>query len=67
MKEVSLLSSTGYEFARDYDLVRDEDNARMYRNRKHLLRIRIERQRRRWTDEQRHQFAGLSERWYEIK
>lgn len=67
MKERSILASTGYEFAKDYDLDRDETWARISGNRKLLLRIKRERQHRRWSDEQRAKFSGLSERWYLIK
>lgn len=62
----SRIASTGYEFAKESDLNRDEAWARSTGNRSLLLRILRERQQRRWSDEQRSQFATLRERWYKI-
>lgn len=67
MKEWSLLRPTGYEFAKAEDLDRDEAWARFTGTRSLLLRIKLERQHRSWSDEQRAKFSGLSERWYLIK
>lgn len=62
-----MLGSTGYEFAKESDLDRDEAWARFTGNRSLLLRIKLERQHRSWSDEQRQHFPTLSERWYLIK
>lgn len=62
----SRVASTGYEFASEADLDRDEFFARYIGARDLLIRILLERQHRRWTDDQRKQFFGLYERWYEI-
>lgn len=60
------LRSTGYEFTSNADLLRDESFARYTGNRSLLVRLLLEQNRRRWSDEKRNTFSGLGERWYEI-
>lgn len=62
----SRIAATGFEFASEADLDRDEFFARYIGARDLLIRILLERQHRRWTDEQRSLFYGMNERWYEI-
>lgn len=61
-----LVRTTGFEFASDQELIRDERYARYVGNRKLLFRILMEKQHRRWTDEQRRQ-CFIPERFYHIE
>jgi hypothetical protein len=58
------IAATGFEFATPDDLDRHEANARYWNNHHLLMKILLERQRRRWSDYVRQQYAGLAERWY---
>ena len=60
------MRSTGLEFTSPDELSREKERAVYRKDKAVLLRILLEEQRRRWTDEQRRQFAGLRERWYKI-
>lgn len=60
------MRSTGLEFVSPDDLKREKSRAVYRKDKATLLRILLEEQRRRWSDERR-QALGLPERYYEIK